>query len=341
MCRKHILCFRIYHLVCISVVCGDANDAALCLNCFYYLAYTFVNCFHSFNCTFKYACVSYHIAVCKVKNYNVIFFTVNSLKNFLGNLGSTHFGLKVIGSNLGRSDKCTVLIFIRSFYAAIKEKCNVCIFFCFRYSKLSKTFSGNIFTKSVRKRFRLKCHVHIGHLSIVLGHTYIVYGEESVLSFKSVKFAVYQCAGNFTGTVGTEVKADNAVILAYSCTLSDDCGNNKFVRNAVIIGFLHSIYRIWVLFTLAINKCGIRLFHSFPAVISIHCIVSSRKNTDFTYTDFVKLFGKLFHKVNTAGGRNVSAVHKAMDINLCKSASLRHLNCGIKMCNMAVYTAVG
>ena len=56
-----------------------------------------------------------------------------------------HFRLQIIGCNLGRGYQPTILIGIGFLHAAVEEKRNVCIFFCFRRSELLQPQRGNIF----------------------------------------------------------------------------------------------------------------------------------------------------------------------------------------------------
>ncbi len=92
---------------------------------------------------------------------------------------------------------------------------------------------------------------------------------------------------------------------------------------------------------LAIYHGGISLFHTLPAVIAIHGIVTAHYSGDLANADFLKLFLKLLHIGLAAAGGDVTAVQKAVNVDLCKLHTLCHFQQGVKMAVMAVYTAIG
>ena len=168
-----------------------------------------------------------------------------------------------------------------------------------------------------------------------------MHGEESVSALEALKIAVNKRACDFTRTVGAEIEADNAVVFRDFRIVRNNRRNNKFIGNTGIIRFLNC-FNCGVFFNaLAVNQCGICLFNALPAVVTIHCIVPSRKSADFSDAEFFHFIFKLLNIFNSACGRNVTSVHKSVNEYLGKSAALCKLQKRKHMRYMAMYAAVG
>ena len=138
--------------------------------------------------------------------------------------------------------------------------------------------------------------MNIRHRCVVLRHADIIKREKAVLSFEACEAFINKSSGDFSCSVGTEVKENNAVVCLDSCIFSADSRKNKFVRQilAVLVnGFVGSTdggNRIAVLYTLAVNHSGIRLGNTFPAVVSVHGVISAHDGGNLADTDFLELF---------------------------------------------------
>ena len=72
--------------------------------------------------------MAHHVAVGEVHHNEVIFADGDGVGEFVGNLGSAHFGFEIIGGYLGRRHQDALFTLEGSFAATVEEECHVGIF---------------------------------------------------------------------------------------------------------------------------------------------------------------------------------------------------------------------
>ena len=189
----------------------------------------------------------------------------------------------------------------------------------------------------------MECNQLILNSFIIICEAYI--GQIQFLSsLKSLEFIITECSGDLTGTVRTEVKEYYRILVLNSCNwfavFLNDCRKNKFICLVIIIRSLDCCSCICALDSLTCCQCFVCQFYTIPAVISVHCIITSGNNTNLTNTNFFHLGFQLFDKFFTGCRRCITSVKETVYINFCKTLSLGHLKQCIEMSVVAVYTAV-
>ena len=110
---------------------------------------TFINNVTCFFSSFNNTCMTYHIRVCKVYKNKSVFRIFNCFQNIFTNSRSTHFRLQVISCNFWRWNQCSCFVRLSFINTAIKEECNVSIFFCFSCSELVNFVSFQNITQNI------------------------------------------------------------------------------------------------------------------------------------------------------------------------------------------------
>ena len=91
--------------------------------------------------------MTYHIRICEVYDNDIVFIRTNRFYQIVANFIGTHLRLHIKRSYFWRVYKNTVFSFKLLLFAAIKEKCNMCILLCLGQTKLFFTMFCQIFTK--------------------------------------------------------------------------------------------------------------------------------------------------------------------------------------------------
>src|SRR5699024_11164160 len=113
----------------------------------------------------------------------------------------------IISRNLGRIYENSVLPFIRGFYAAVKEKGYMGVFFSLRDSGLGHIMGCQELSESIRDRYLLEGNLLIWNGNIILSKAYIGYLPAGS-SFKSAEIIAAEGTGNLSCPVRTEIKED-------------------------------------------------------------------------------------------------------------------------------------
>ena len=210
-----LACLVIYHLFSIAVVCADEEHAINVLNSVNSSAYQLVYLLNCLDSSGNNACVTYHIRVSKVDDDNIILVGLDSVNKVNADLGSAHFGLEVIGCDLGGVYEDTSFVNVGSFDAAVEEECYVSIFLGLGKTELLLAVLCQIFAESVLDLFLLECNQLVGDILIVILESYICEGEEAALSFKACELVVAECTGDLSCSVGTEIEENNGIVRLY------------------------------------------------------------------------------------------------------------------------------
>ena len=155
------------------------------------------------------------------------------------------------------------------------------IFFGFRNAELVESVCGEIFAERIFDGLRWKCNLDIRHGSIVLRHADIDKVLRCFFSCKTIKAGIDEDARDFSCSVRAEI-AEN-----YRISVRNRCGFLAHGRQDKFVGFPFGIS--------VLNRfgCGISMtavkkrervvgfFNSFPALVTIHRIVSARDHSDF------------------------------------------------------------
>ena len=165
----------------------------------------------------------------------------------------------------------------------------MCIFFCFCNTCLFHSICCQKFTKCIVNGYFMESNLFIWNRRIIFCKAYISQ-IQSFCSFKSCEFIIAECSCDFTCTIRTEVEEDNGIfilnqtdrfsffydyrrfyeLICFVCCIRIfDCAYCTFCLNAFAFchGFVSSLYTI-------------------PAIIAVHCIVTTHNRCYLSYTDF-------------------------------------------------------
>ena len=124
MCR-HYVSVLVQHLVRVAVVRREQDLTALCENRVYNLRNELVESLDGLYGRFHDARMPYHVSVCKVQDYHVVFICGDRLENLFGHLRGAHLRLQVVGRDRRRRHENAVLVLLRLLNAAVEEECYV------------------------------------------------------------------------------------------------------------------------------------------------------------------------------------------------------------------------
>ena len=337
-------CCIVDHLLAVSVVGADKHLSVHFFKSFHRTSYAGIYCFHSLDRGFLYTGMADHIGICKVDDDHIIFSGSDGLAKFVADLRSAHLRLEIIGRNLRRFDKDTILAFVRLLYAAVEEEGYVRIFFGLGDTGLCHMMRCKVFSERVMQKYLVESDKLILNRLIVIGEAYI--GKLKLfLTCKALKIIIAECSGDLSCSVGTEVEEHDRIFVGNDCdrlSVFFDHGRfDELIRHTFVIGRLYSFSRICSLYAFALRQSIVCQVDSLPAIVTVHRIVTSRNNADLADTDLFHLCLKLFDKSFARCGRSIAAVKEAVYIHLFQAFSLCHLKQAVKMCIVAVNTAVG
>ena len=333
----------IYKLFCITVVSADKELSVNLFDCLYSLSYTLINSLNSLDRSCLDTCVANHIRVCEVDDDHIIFIRFDCLNKFLANFRCAHLRLHVIGRNLRGFYKDSVLSLVRLLNATVEEESNVCVLLCLSDTCLCHIVSCKIFTECIVKKNFVECYQFVLDGIIILCEAYEC-SIQSLCSLKALKIVITESSCDLSCTVRTEVEEYNGILIGNSCNrfaiLLDNSRKHKFICLVIIIGSLNCCCSICSLYAFALCKSFICKLNTIPAVITIHCIITSGDHTDLTNADLFHFSFQLLYKLFTGCRRCVTSVQEAVYVNFLKSFSLGHLKKSIEMGIVAVYTTV-
>ena len=348
MCSEG-LSVRFEHLVRIAVIRRQKHTAAHGKDLIDHLFNTFIYRVYCFDCCRDDARVPDHIAVCKVEDHGVIFARLQLLDSALGDFGSAHFGLKVVGCDFRGVDEYALFSCVGGFHAAVKEECDVRILFRFSNAQLFFTKACKVFAQRI-------FHGLLGECDLNVFVFRIVHGEADVYGVQKSRFSL-ECrtlgnderilregARDLACTVGAEIEEDDGVAFFDErdgfAVFGDIGGQDKFVRHACVIGSVQRGDRILRLNARSEREHVICLFDAIPVVVAVHRIVSAREGRKLAVAELFHFVEQLLYIVHGRGGRRVTAVQEGVDVSLGYAVALCHFKEGKQVRDVAVYAAV-
>ena len=313
------------HAISVAVVSGDAGHAAHLSDGVGNLLYTPVNSLDRLDCRIEHTGVTDHIAVGEVEDDHVILAALDRVDALFGDLVGAHMGLHVVGGDGRGLDEDAILALILLFNAAVEEESDMCVLLGLGDAQLGQAVVREILAEGVDELLRLEGDVDVGHGRVILRHADIGDGETTVPALEAVEIVIDKGTGDLTRSVGTEVVEDDAVVRFDSVAAGDDGRQHELVGHAVVIAVLHRLYGIGLLYALAVDDRGIRLFDALPAIISVHGVVTSADGSDLADADLGALFDSLGDIFLRAGRGHVTAVEERVDVDLRKSLALGKL----------------
>ena len=293
MCGMRLTGGVIDHLLCVTVVCTDEQNAVYILHCLYCLAYALIYGLNSLDGCGDHTGMAYHIGVREVDHDHIVFFRTDRVKQLLTYCGSTHLGLQIVGSYiLGRIYQDTILSLVGLLYAAVKEEGYMCILLGLGNTCLLHIMCCQPLTEGIGNCDLVECHFFIRNRRIIIGEAY----EGDVLSHavKSLEVIITESSGDLSCTVGTEVEENYGILVLHqSDCLAVFYNNSRFYK---LIG-LFSVVRLLDTAdtagsgqTFAFGHGIVSQLYTVIVVITIHSIVTSHYRSDLTYTDFLHFF---------------------------------------------------
>ena len=299
MSSPWLSCLIINQLLCISVVSTDKHLSVNFFESFYCSSHTSINCFDCFDSCCLYTSMTYHIRVCKIDNDHIIFTRFDCIHQLVTNFRCAHLRLKVISCNLRRFNEDSVFSFVWFFYSTVKEESNMCIFFCLSNTNLCHIMSRKIFTKCILKKYFVERNLFVLNCFIIICKADIS-KIQFLSSFETFEFIITECSCDLTCTVWTEVKEYYRIFVLDLCNrlsvFLNNCRKDEFICLIIIIGILNCCCSVCTFDTFTFCQGFVCKFYTIPAIISVHCIVTSGNNTDLSNTDFFHLGFQLFNE---------------------------------------------
>ena len=288
--------------------------------------------------------MAHHVGIGKVENHHVVLAALDALYRLLSYLICAHFGLQVIGGYLGGGDKAAVFVLVGGFHAAVEEEGYVSILLGLCDAQLGLALCRKILAQGVVKMLGLEGNLHlVAEGLVILGHAYVMNGEEAVPALKAVKVLKDEGAGDLAGPVGAEVVEDHAVVCLDSSNGGAVFGNyhrqNELIGNACVVGILHGLYGVCGVYALAVYQRSVCLFNALIAVVPVHGVVAAHYGGDLANAYLGDLLLIVFNVALAALGGHVTAVHEAVDVYLFKALTLCKLQQAKEVILMAVYAA--
>ena len=153
------------------------------------------------------------------------------------------------------------------------------------------------------------------------GERCIIRSEAVVLQTRNgvhtlcVHILLCQDYGKFLGAVIAEVEEDDSVTLLYAAVISLVYDRlHKLIGNTLCIRLLDSLNHIGSLTALTVYQLVISNLDTFPALVTVHCIITANYGGNLITTLY-----KLIDKALAALGIGVTTVHEAVYVCLVNS----------------------
>ena len=312
----------VYSVVCVTVVCSDKHCIAVCYSRINYLFNKTVNCSYSLgNCLIDTG-VAYHVAVCKVKDYKILFLCIKNLDKLRSNLWSAHLRFKVICSHFWRVYKHAVLVLKCSLASAREEECNVSVFLSLSNSQLVLASVCNNLTKSKLYVLLVKQDVYACELVIIWSKTAVVQRKGLHAHLRHILLCKY--AGNLTCTVVTEVEEDNCVICSNICSSLNLDRFDELIGNTSLVRSLNCSNRRRYNLTLTVYHKIVSHFHAVPSLVAVHSVETANYRSNLACR-FCHMSLKLLYKAFSALRVGITAIHEAVYVNFVKTVLFSHI----------------
>ena len=336
MSSKWSTSLRVNHLISIAVVSSNTYIAANLTDSLNKTANAGINSLNSLDSCRNNTGMTNHITICIVQDDKVILAGLDSFNNLVSNLNSTHLRLKIIGSNLWRRYQDTILTLIWLLYTAIEEESYMSILLSLCDTQLSHAILGNNLTKGILNGFRRICHLNI-QAFLILSHS--CKGQLCFLAGKTAELFISKGVSQLTSSIRTEVEEDYSITIVYTLIVTYNNRNNKFVSYIISVGCIDSFHSVRSLDTFTTSNSIISFLNTLPAIVTIHCIVTTRQSGNCTAADFVNLRLQLSYILSCRGRIYITTIQESMHVYLLDTLLFGQLQQSIQMLAMAVNTA--
>lgn len=328
----------VYGIVRIAVVGDDDGFVAGGFGSFNYGLHAVVDCCYGFLDGVVYAGMAYHVAVGEVYDHEVVFVFADGGAQFVGNLIGAHFGLEVVGGNLGRRNQDTLLAFVGGFAAAVEEEGHVGVFLGFGYVELLFAVVGKVFAEGVLHILLGEEDVHAGKRSVVGGHAVVLQSGQGVHPlFGHVVLGEHY--GELLGAVVAVVEEDYHVAGldgAVDGRVVD--GEHEFVGHVGVVALLHGLNHVSGLLAFALHEEIVGHFHAVPAFVAVHGVVAA-DNRGYGAGALLAVLRQLLDEAFAGARVGVTAVHEAVQEHFLKTVLLGDIAEGENMVERGVHAA--
>ena len=219
----------------------------------------------------------------------------------------------------------------------------MCIFFCLSDTSLCHVMSCQILAECVFDLLFYECYQFVSDSFIVIGEAYESY-IQFFLTCETFEIIIAECSCDLTCTVRTEVEEYNRIFILNGCNrfavFFDNGRQNEFIGLFCIVGSLYSFCCVCSFYAFTLCHGFECQFYTIPAVITIHCIVTSCNGCDLANTNFFHLSLQLFYITFSGCRRSVTAIQEAVYIYFFQTFSFCQFQQTIQMCIVAVYTTI-
>ena len=269
--------FRIHHDLAVAVVSGDDHGATRGFEGGDHLCQPLIHRFTRLDRSIQITGMADHIGVCVI-GYDQIVSSLDRLDEFRRDFGGGHFGLQIIGRNLGRFGHVTVFAFFRLLLAAIEKEGDMGVFFRLGEAELAFALFCDPFPQCVDNlTLGIGC-VHIGIVTRrIFHHPQKPSQSRARAGFEFCEIRFANGPQNFPRPVCTEVQAEDAIAIANPLIAVDDRGLDEFIKLLAPIACLdRSNGGTGRELPLPLDHRLIGLADTFPSVVPVHGIVAAR-----------------------------------------------------------------
>ena len=332
---------NVKHVIGVAVIGGNQRKAALSENRRDNLGQGIVNSLDGLNGGVEDTGVTNHVAVREVHDVEISAILVDGSDELLGNLGSAHLRLQIVGSDLGGSDEHALLALLGFLDAAVEEERHVGVLLGLGGVQLLQAIGGDNVGQNV-----LGERLGEGDLDVkrrvVLGHRHKV-RKLDLLALKAVELLVREHASHLTSAVGTEVEEDGRVALVDALVVGSE-GLDELVAARILLvvgldtgnGVGISIGRV--------DHDVVGALDALPTIIAVHGPITARDGGNASVAtgllgDLSQEGAELTH-VASAGLRvNVAAIHEGVDANGLDTVLGSHLDQSLDVVHVGVNAA--
>ena len=217
-----------------------------------------------------------HVGVGVVEHDQVVLAGADRRDGLCGQFGRRHFGLQVIGRDLGRRHHDAVLAVVRLLAAAVEKIRHVRILLGLRHAELRAAGGGNHLAEDVRKGLRRQDGSHqLVEFVGVLRHADRAGETNDARTREAGEIRIEHRAQNLPRAIGAEVEAQHAVAVPHAAIIADHRRQDELVELLFRISVRDRGLRIGKARRVGVDNGVIRLLDALPALVAVHAVIAA------------------------------------------------------------------
>ena len=326
---------RIDHQLRVAVVCRDDHRAAFGADRLVDFSQAGVYGFDCLDGGLEFSAVAHHVRVGEIHDHHVKRTLVHRFDHRVLDPSGAHFGLQVIGGHLGRGHQDAVFSRVGLLNAAVEEVSHVGVLLRFRHAQVPEVQIGHYTSQDVPE-FLGREDVRQSEGPVVPRHGNEVELFREIAARELVEPDLGERSGCLARAVGAEIVEHHGIARAdlsrgLASLVSDDDGQDEFIRDALVVRILDRGDGVARLASLAVDHRVVGLLDAVPAVVAVHGVVAPADRRDLAHAVVAHFLLERRQVFDAFGRRCVAPVEKNVHEHVANAVLPGHAEQRVKV----------